>query len=194
MASRRASGRRDNAPVDALVVMAHDRRDRAVTLEIGEDSLAGRRVLLHLSPLGRRQRSLLGHTGQQPILPDVVDEPAYLSRLLLLLRRTPSWPAAARRSRRLTSRRSRSAPMSSSSTTGGNGPSLTPACARRRQNCPARPRWLSCRARRAASRAVSAEAACPDAWHLSPTGDCHVPVTGGWFGLLPPRRRPPPAL
>ena len=56
--------------VDALVVVAHDRRDLRVLVDVREDSLADRGVLLHLTALLERQRAwLLEKPGGRPILP-----------------------------------------------------------------------------------------------------------------------------
>ena len=74
------------APVDPFVVVPDDLRDLGVVVHVREDALADHRVLLHLPPLFRRQRSrLLDDTRSDSDLSDVVEEPAEVRELLLLL-------------------------------------------------------------------------------------------------------------
>ena len=63
--------------VDALVVMADDRGDLRVLVDVRKDALPDRRVFLHLSALleGERTR-LFEQSGRKADLPDVVHEAA----------------------------------------------------------------------------------------------------------------------
>ena len=75
--------------VDTLVVEAHDGRDLRVLVDVSEDALPDRRVLLHLPPLFERERSwLLEQAWRKPDLADVVDESAEIRMLLHLDRKT----------------------------------------------------------------------------------------------------------
>ena len=63
--------------VDPLVMVTDDRRDLRVLVDVGEDSLADRRVLLHLASLFEGERArLLQKPRRQPDLADVVNEAA----------------------------------------------------------------------------------------------------------------------
>ena len=70
--------------VDSLMVMADDSGDLRVLVDIGEDSLADRRVLLHLAAFLECQSSgFLEQTGRESDLPDVVNEAGNERALLL---------------------------------------------------------------------------------------------------------------
>ncbi len=70
-------------------MVANDGRDLRVLVDVAEDPLADRRVLLHLPTLVERERTgLLEETGREPDLADVVHEPAQV-RVLLHLSREP---------------------------------------------------------------------------------------------------------
>ena len=63
--------------VDALMMVADDRRDLRVLVDVRQDSLADRGVLLHLAPLLERERTgLLEQARWQADLADVVNEAA----------------------------------------------------------------------------------------------------------------------
>ena len=67
--------------------MANDPGDLGVVIDLREDSFADLRVLFHpTSFLERQSTGLLKQSRRKPHLADVVDEPAQVSELLLLLR------------------------------------------------------------------------------------------------------------
>ena len=66
-------------------MVADDRRDLGIGVDVGEDALADLRVPLHLTPLLEGERAwLLEQAGRQADLADVVDEAAEVGELLLL--------------------------------------------------------------------------------------------------------------
>ena len=82
--------------VDALVVMPDDRRDLGVLVDVGEDPLADRRVLLHLASLLERQRAgLLEEPRREADLADVVNEAAEI-RLIPISSASPIRSAMSR--------------------------------------------------------------------------------------------------
>src|SRR5262245_59136013 len=65
------------------MMMANDRGDLGVGIDVGQNPLPDFGVTLHLAPLVERQRAgLLEQSWRQPDLADVVNETAQVSQLL----------------------------------------------------------------------------------------------------------------
>ncbi len=71
--------------VDPFMVMSHKARDLLVVVDLRENVLPNYWMLLHESPLLKRQRTwLLEETGGESDLADVMHEPAKVRHLRLL--------------------------------------------------------------------------------------------------------------